>query len=167
MYFCYLFTTGRKGTAVDGAMLSALACCIDDCCTLVDGFTQQGAARRGAPCLLSLAAVAVTKPWPPPACCVGFGARLHASHTPRPRAVAAGGLTPDTATRAHCVHRLAAARRVQRAAARRVHHAARGGGGDSQGDLDAFVCVGCRGFLLQSVSQSDLLQTHSLSAVRA
>jgi len=37
-----LDNAGRKGTPIDGSMLSALACCFDDCCTLVDGFSQPG-----------------------------------------------------------------------------------------------------------------------------
>jgi hypothetical protein len=48
---------GRKGTPVDGAMLGALAGCFDDCCTLVDGFSQPG--ETGLPCSLAGAAADV------------------------------------------------------------------------------------------------------------
>jgi hypothetical protein len=33
---------GRKGASVDPTMLSALAACFDDCCALVDSFSQTG-----------------------------------------------------------------------------------------------------------------------------
>ncbi|GBF90596.1 hypothetical protein Rsub_03168 [Raphidocelis subcapitata] len=37
-----LDAAGRKGTKINSAMLGALASCLDDCCALVDGFSQPG-----------------------------------------------------------------------------------------------------------------------------
>jgi hypothetical protein len=106
-------------------MLSALASCLDDCCSLVDGFSEQGGRQAGAKQPKGRGATTRRQP----------AARLAAAVCGRRETASARRLAPRGAAgpAGGDPRRLAAARRLQRAPARGVCDAARGGARDPQG----------------------------------